>query len=141
MPLPDSVLFACNFNSVRSPMAMALLREAMGKEIYVESAGVRVGQVSGFMIFVMGELGLDLTRHASQTFDDLGDSSFDLVISLSPEAHQIAVERTRATDCVHEFWTVSDPTSVRGSRDMRLDAFRQTRDELLYKIRARFLPS
>ena len=139
MFLPESVLFVCNFNSVRSPMAMALLRQAMGKEIYVESAGVRVGQVSGFMIFVMGELGLDLTRHASKTFDDLGDSSFDLVISLSPEAHHIAVERTRATDCLHEFWAISDPTDVRGSRDLRLDAFRQTRDELAQKIRTRFL--
>ncbi len=141
MPLPESVLFTCNFNSVRSPMAMALLREAVGKDIYVESAGVRVRQVSGFIIFVMGELGLDLTRHVSKTFDDLGDSSFDLVISLSPEAHRIAAERTRAMDCVHEFWVISDPTDVRGSRDMRLDAFRQTRDELSRKIRARFLSS
>ena len=40
-PLPGAVLFACNFNRVRSPMAEALLKRALGDRVYVDSCGLK----------------------------------------------------------------------------------------------------
>ena len=38
---PQSVLFACGQNVIRSPMAMALAKHLFGKSIYIGSAGVK----------------------------------------------------------------------------------------------------
>ena len=95
MRRPGSVLFACNYNSVRSPMAEGLAKNLFGDVIYVDSAGVRQGGVDGFAIAVMAEIDVDISQHSSKTFDDLEDTSFDLVISLTPEAQHKAVELTR----------------------------------------------
>ena len=136
--LPGAVLFACTQNSVRSPMAEALLKHLLGHRIYVDSIGVRAGEVDPFAVEVLEELGIDLSRHRSKSFDDLEDTSYDLIISLSPEAQHKAVELTRTMACEVEFWPILDPTWVEGSREIRLDAYRQVRDELRRRIEARF---
>lgn len=138
--LPGSVLFACTMNSVRSPMAEAYLKHLHGQRIYVDSAGVRSRDIDGFAIAAMEEIGINLHRHNAKTFDDLEDTSFDLVITLSPEAHHRAMEMTRTMAVEVEFWNTFDPTIIEGSREARLDAYRQVRDGLIQRIRDRFPP-
>jgi protein-tyrosine-phosphatase len=136
--LPDAVLFSCSENSIRSPMAEAILKHLLGHRIYVDSAGVRGRMVDPFAVVVMEEIGIDMSQHKPKTFDDLEDSSFDLIISLSPEAQHTAVEMTRTMACEVEFWNTLDPSIVEGSREVRLDAFRQVRDQLMRRIKQRF---
>ncbi len=135
---PTAVLFACTMNAVRSPMAAAILRHLHGHRIYVDSAGVRARDVDGFAVAVMDEMGIDLSGHDAKTFDDLEDTSFDVVFSLSPEAQHRAVEMTRVMACDLEFWNTFDPTVVEGKREVRLDAYRQVRDQLVSRIKERF---
>lgn len=139
--LPGSVLFCCTQNAIRSPMAEALLKYLHGKNIYVDSVGVRASEIDGFAVAVMDEIGIDMTRHRSKTFEDLEDTSFDLIISLSPEAQHSAVEMTRTMACEVEYWPTMDPSVIEGSREERLDAYREVRDTLLARIRERFPPA
>jgi protein-tyrosine-phosphatase len=134
----SSVLFVCTYNAIRSPMAEALFRHYLGHRIYVDSAGVREGEPDPFMIAVMDEIGIDMSKHRCKTFDDLEDNYFDLVVSLSPEAQHRAVELTRTMACDMEYWNTFDPTLVEGSRENRLSAYRQVRDFLADQIRKRF---
>jgi protein-tyrosine-phosphatase len=136
--LPGSVLFCCTQNALRSPMAEAILKHLHGRQIYVDSAGVRAGPLDEFAVAVMDELGIDITKHKAKTFDDLEDGSFDVVISLSPEAQHRAVEMTRTMATDLEFWNTFDPSVVEGSRQTRLDAYRQVRDQLMKRILQRF---
>ncbi len=136
--LPSAVLFACTENSVRSPMAEAILKYLHGRHIYVDSVGVRKGELDGFAVAVMDEIGIDVSHHHPKTFEDLEDTSFDLVTSLSPEAQHKAVEMTRVVACDVEFWNTFDPSVIEGSREVRLEAYRQVRDELMRHIKNRF---
>ena len=136
--LPGAVLFSCSMNSVRSPMAEALLKHLLGHKIYVDSAGVRATDVDPFAVEAMDEIGIDLSRHKAKTFDDLEDTSYDLIISLSPEAQHKAVELTRTMACEVEFWNTFDPSIAEGSRESRLAAYRQVRDFLKKRIEQRF---
>lgn len=136
--LPSSVLFACTFNSIRSPMAEALLKHLHGRRVYVDSVGVREAEIDPFAVAAMDEIGIDISRHRPKTFDDLEDTSFDMVISLSPEAQHSAVELTRTMACDVEFWPVLDPTAVEGSREEMLNAYRSVRDYLRKRILERF---
>ena len=137
--LPSAVLFACTMNSVRSPMAEAILKFLHGTQIYVDSVGVRSREVDGFAIVVMDEIGIDLSRHLAKTFDDLDDSYYDLVIPMSPEAQHRAVEMTRVMACEIEFWNTFDPSMLgTEDRNQRLEAYRQVRDQLMQKIKRRF---
>jgi protein-tyrosine-phosphatase len=136
--LPRAVLFSCTLNSVRSPMAEGLLKHLLGHKIYVDSAGVRGGEIDPFAVIVMEEIGIDLSRHQAKSFDELADTSYDLIVSLSPEAQHKAVELTRTMACDVEFWPIMDPTWVEGSREIRLQAYREVRDELRRRIEARF---
>jgi len=137
--LPDSVLFACSHNSVRSPMAEGILKHLMGHKIYVDSAsGAQPREVDGFAIAVMEEIGIDISRHRSKGFDDLEDTSFDLIVTMSPEAQHKAIEMTRVMACEVEYWPTMDPTVAEGNRDARLDAYRDVRDRLFERIRTRF---
>lgn len=136
--LPGAVLFACTQNAVRSPMAAALARHLFGKFIYVRSAGVRPGELDPFAVEVMEELGIEIGAHKPRTFEDLEDSAFDLVITLSPEAQHRAIELTRTSAVDIEYWPILDPTAIEGSREQKLNAYRAVRDELLKRIRARF---
>ena len=138
LDLPESVLIACSTNSVRSPMVEAMLKHLHGTRIYVDSVGVRTREIDGFVIAVMEEVGIDLTSFRPKSFDDLEDSSFDLVITLSPEAHHRAVEMTRTMACEVEYWPTHDPTLAEGSREVRLEAYRQVREALSARIVERF---
>ena len=139
--LPGAVLFCCSLNSVRSPMAEALMKHLFGSKVYIDSVGVRSGELDNFAVAVMDEIGIDLTRHRPKIFEDLEDDSFDLIISLSPEAQHSAVEMTRTMACEVEFWNTFDPTIIEGSREIRLDAFREVRDGLMQRIKQRFSPA
>jgi protein-tyrosine-phosphatase len=134
-----SVLFTCTYNMIRSPMAAAIMRFYHGQKIYVDSAGVRdVACVDPFACVAMDEAGIDIKKHRCKTFDDLEDTNFDLIITLSPEAHHRAMELTRTMACEVEFWNTFDPTVVTGNRETMLDAYRQVRDTLEDRIMARF---
>src|SRR3990167_2456912 len=134
---PDAVLFCCNFNQVRSPMAEALLKHLAGTRIFVDSCGLKRAafdpdeddmEVDPLAAEVMKEVGVDLTRHRCKTFADLEDDSFDLVVSLTPEAQHRAVELTRGRAAEIEYWPTFDPTLADGSRDARMAAYREARD-------------
>ena len=119
-------------------MAAALMKHLHGRHIYVDSVGVRAAEIDPFAVAVMDEIGIDIAKHQAKTFDELEDTSFDLVISLSPEAQHSAVELTRTMACDVEFWPTHDPTAVEGSREEMLDAYRVVRDHLRQRILARF---
>lgn len=138
---PQAVLFLCGHNIVRSVMASALTKQFFGKSIYVGSAGVRKGENDPFTAAVMDEIGIDISRHRPKTLDEIDEYeglNFDLVISLSPEAHHKALELTHANALEVEYWPTADPTAVEGSREQRLDAYRSVRDTLMKRIRDRF---
>ncbi len=135
---PGAVLFACTMNAIRSPMAEGIARSMYGRQIYVDSAGAKKGELDPFMVTVMEEIGVDMRKHRPKRFEDLEDDSFDLIITLSPEAQHHAVDMTRTMACDVEFWNTFDPSLAEGNREMRLDAYRQVRDQLVRKIRDRF---
>jgi len=135
---PQSVLFACTQNAVRSPMAEGILKRLAGTKIFVDSCGATPGELDPFIIQVMDEIGIDISRHRPKSFDDLDDGYYDLIISLSPEAQHKAVEMTRVMACDVEYWPTLDPTFIEGTRDVRLDAYRQVRDGLFERIKKRF---
>jgi protein-tyrosine-phosphatase len=132
---PQSILFACTFNAIRSPMAEALGRALFGRNVYFESVGLRAGELDGFAIAVMAELGIDISKYKPRTFDDLEDMAFDTIISLSPEAHHRALEYTRTMAVEVVYWPTVDPTAVEGDRETRLAAYRAVRDRLDKRIR------
>lgn len=134
--MTGSVLFACNMNSVRSPMAAALLRLEGGARLSVDSAGVYEGGLDPFAEIVMRELGGSLNGHEPKTLADTDLVDFDAIIALTPEA---AVEARRlAPDKTIEFWDLENPSEAHGGRDAILDAYRRVRDEIVGKLRGRF---
>ena len=138
---PQAVLFACGMNTVRSPMAAALFQQLFGRTIHVGSAGVQKGEPDPFAAAVMAEIGIDISRHKPITFEELEDLeglNFDLIITLSPEAHHRALELTRTSSVDVEYWPTADPTGIEGSREQRLEAYREVRDQLLQHLRQRF---
>jgi protein-tyrosine-phosphatase len=139
---PQAVLFLCGQNSIRSPMAAAIARHYFGKSIYVASAGVRKGEIDPFVTAVMDEIGIDISRHRPMTVEEREDDeglNFDLAISLSPQAHHRALELTRTLPIGVEYWPTPDPTIAEGSREQKLEAYRNVRDELVRKIKRRFV--
>ena len=134
-PRPQAVLFACTYNAIRSPMAEAIARHLFGRQIYIASAGVRAGEPDAFVAAAMDEIGLDVTKFKPKTFEDLEDDSFDMIVTLSPEAHHKALEftRTLAVDVI--YWPTMDPSAVHGSREQMLDAYRGVRDTLERRIK------
>jgi protein-tyrosine-phosphatase len=136
--LPSAVLFACTQNVIRSVMAGAIMRHFYGHRVYVASCGVKPGAADPFVAAVMDEMGIDIGKHRPQGFEDLEDSSFDIVISLSPEAHHRALEMTRTMAIEAEYWPTMDPSITAGSREQIMDGYRDVRDMLVRKIRQRF---
>ena len=138
---PLAILFACGLNSVRSPIAAGLFAQMFGRTVYVGSAGVRKAELDPFAVAVMAEIGVDISRHKPITFEELDELeglNFDLIVSLSPEAHHRALELTRTNALDVEYWPTVDPTDTDGSREQRLEAYRAVRDQLLNRIRERF---
>jgi protein-tyrosine-phosphatase len=137
--MPGSVLFACNLNAVRSPMAELIAKHLSGKRIFVDSVGVRAShdEADPFAVAAMDEIGLDMSRHRPKSFDQLEDASFDLIVSLTPEAHHKALEMTRTMACDVEYWPTIDPTFIEGNRETILDGYRKLRDFLMESIKKR----
>jgi protein-tyrosine-phosphatase len=138
---PQAVLFACGMNAVRSPMAAGLFGQLFGKSIYVKSAGVQKGELDPFAVAVMDELGIDISRHKPVDFEELEDLeglNFDLIVTLSPPAHHKALDLTRTAAMQVEYWPTVDPTGIEGSREQKLEAYREVRDTLMAHIRQRF---
>ena len=119
-------------------MAAAFARHFYGNRVFIASCGVRPGEPDPFVATVMDEIGIDLRKHRPQSFADLEDSSFDIVISLSPEAHHRALELTRTMAIEAEYWPTLDPSATAGSREQILDSYRDVRDGLMKRIRTRF---
>ncbi len=137
----QAVLFTCAMNVIRSPMAEALARHHFGKTIYVQSAGIHKGHIDGFVIAVLDEIGIDARQHKPHTLEELAENeglNFDLIVTLSPEAHHAAMELTRVLSVEVEYWATIDPSVVEGDRTTRLDAYRQVRDALQRQILERF---
>ena len=123
-----AILFACNINAVRSAMAEAIIKVTYPGEIFADSCGVSPGNPDGFAIAVMEEIGIDINTHQPKSFEDLEFAFYDVIISFSPEAHEMAVALTKSMDCETLYWPVDDLANLNGSRDERLRAYRHVRD-------------
>ncbi|MDX2289768.1 MAG: low molecular weight phosphatase family protein [Hyphomicrobiaceae bacterium] len=137
---PQAVLFACSLNAVRSPMAAGILGHLAHGRIRVASAGVRAGLPDPLAARVMREIGVDVSRHKPCAIRDLDDPDFDLVVTLSPEAHHQALELTRTLPVRVEYWPTLDATILRGeaSEEQILANYRVVRDHLFRRIKQRF---
>ena len=139
--LPQSILFCCDHNAVRSPMAEGIMKKLYGTGTYVQSVGVINDlEIDGFSITVCDEIGVELSRHRSRSFDEMerwGDdlSSFDLIVALSPASQRRALELTRLFHLTVEYWAILDPTGIGETRETKLVSYRQTRDQILSKLR------
>lgn len=141
MRQPQAVLFACGLNSVRSPMAEGLLRSIAPRTMYIRSVGVKTQELDPFAVAAMAERGIDISKHKPTTFDELDDYeglNFDLIITLSPEAHHKALELTRTHAIDVEYWPTYDPTGTEGTRDRRIAAYQDVADTLMQRIYKRF---
>ena len=136
--IPGSVLFVCGMNCIRSPMAEYLTRHLFGSMIHVASAGVNSGDLDPFAASVMEERGVPMKAHHSKTLYELEESWFDLVVTLTPEAHHKALELTRTQPVEVEYWATLDPSTVAGNREQILQSYREVRDRLENRIRERF---
>jgi protein-tyrosine-phosphatase len=136
--LPRSVLFLCGMNAVRSPVAERLARAALPPSVFVASAGIHIGDPDPFVDAVLAEEGVAPGERTPKTFDDLEDDYFDLIVTLSPEAHHVALELTRTLAVEVEYWPTVDPTATQGSREQRIAAYRDMRDRLKARIEERF---
>ena len=143
---PHSVLFCCDHNAIRSPMAEGMMKKFYGHRAYVQSAGVHNDlEIDGFAIAVCAEMGVELESHRSRSFDEMeqwGDdlSGFDLIIALSPASLRRAQELTRHFHVAVEHWQILDPSGIGNTREAKLDAYRQTRDMLVKRMLDRFGP-
>ncbi len=136
---PGAVLFACNRNAVRSPMAAAILRHLAGSRVFTGSAGVRAGEATDpFAVAVMEELGIDMSKHKPVSLAGVHDTSFDLIVTLAPEAHHKALEIVSGFAVDVEYWPTPDPSLASGNREQILDAYRSLRGQLFAKIKSRF---
>ena len=121
-------------------MAAGLFKHFFGRT-YVGSAGVRKGDLYPFAVAAMEEIGLDIAKHKPMTFEEMEEwegLNFDLIITLAPEAHHKALELTRTMAADVEYWPTPDPTPTEGTREQRLDAYREVRDQLMRRIKERF---
>ena len=143
-PLPQSILFCCDHNAVRSPMAEGIMKRLYGHDVYVQSVGVRNDlEIDGFAIAVCEEIGVELSRHRSRSFDELEQmgealSGFDLIVALSPASQRQALELTRYYHLKVEYWPILDPTGLGETREQKLNAYRQTRDQIYDRLKGKW---
>ena len=122
------------------------MKKFYGQETYVQSAGVfNDMEIDGFSVAVCHELGIELSRHRSRSFDEMqewGDdlSAFDLVVALSPATQRRALELTRFAHMEVVYWPILDPTGLGEGREDKLRSYRQSRDQIKDQMQARFGP-
>ena len=120
------------------------MKKLYGTQCYIQSVGVKNDlEIDGFSVAVCKELGVELSRHRSRSFDEMeewGDdlSSFDLV--LAPASQRRALELTRFYHLTVEYWPILDPTGLGESREARLASYRQARDQIRERLIARWGP-
>ncbi len=131
-----SLLFVCSENALRSPMAEAMVKTAYGDRVYVDSVGIRQGALDPLAVAAMEEIGIDISGHLPKLVDDMVATSFDAIVTLTPEAQHRAVELSRASACEVIYWRTPDPSMVEGNREVRLAAYREVRDALRAQIAA-----
>ena len=142
--LPQSVLFCCDHNAVRSPMAEGIMKQFYGTDTYVQSVGVKNDlEIDGFSIAVCQELNVELSRHRSRSFDEMEEwgedlSSFNLVLALSPASQRRALELTRFYHIDVEYWPILDPTGLGETREAKLASYRQARDQIIERLQERW---
>jgi len=140
VPLPSAVLFCCDHNSVRSPMAEGLAKRIYGTRAYLQSAGVHGDrEIDGFAVAACAELGVELSRHRARSFDEMerwGDNlgGFDLIVALTPASQRRALELTRHHSLDVLYWPVMDPVGMGETRAQRLDAYRAARDRIVGRM-------
>ena len=135
---PQSVVFVCGRNCVRSPIAEVLAARLLSTRAYIASAGVHPGERDPFVDAVLAEIGLGLGAHRPHRLEDLADLNFDLAITLSPEAHHRVLDLTRTLAMAVEYWPTADPTGVAGTRDQIIASYRDLRNRLAARIAERF---
>lgn len=144
--LPHSVLFCCDHNAVRSPMAEGIMKKFYGRACYVQSAGCKNDlDIDGFAIAVCQEIGVELSRHRARSFEEMQErgedlSGFDLIIALSEKSRDTALELSRFYHIDVEYWPIMDPTATGETRETKLAAYRQVRDLIKQRIIERFGP-
>jgi len=122
------------------------MKQFYGLDVYVQSAGVKNDlEIDGFAIAVCAEIGVELTRHRTRSFDEMeqwGDdlSSFDLVVSLSPASQRRALDLTRLFHLDVEYWQIIDPSGLGEIREAKLASYRQARDQIVGHLTKRFGP-
>ncbi|WP_300583292.1 low molecular weight phosphatase family protein [Marivita sp.] len=142
--LPQSILFCCDHNAVRSPMAEGIMKKLYGFETYVQSVGVMNDlEIDGFAISVCKEIGVEMSRHRSRSFDELEEngealSGFDLIVALSPASQRRALDLTRFYHLTVEYWPIMDPTGLGETREQKLNSYRQTRDQLVDHLKRKW---
>ena len=136
--MPDTVLFACTHNMIRSPMAEGLMKSLFPKTVFADSCGISAGVPDGFVINVMDELGIDMSSHQPKSFADLEDEYFDVIICFSPESYEVAKELAEGKSTEVEYWPVFDAALASDSREERLSAYRQVRELISQKLDERF---
>jgi protein-tyrosine-phosphatase len=118
------------------------MKRFFGTGTYVQSAGVKNDfEIDGFTVAVCEELGVELSRHRSRSFDEMekmGEvlSSFDVVVALSPMSRDLAEELTRGFHTDLEYWPIMDPTAIGEGREAKLVAYREARDQIIAQIKA-----
>ena len=141
---PGSVLFACDWNAVRSPMAEGIAKKLLGTKAFLQSAGARGAlDLDPFAVTVCEEIGVDISRHATHTFDAMAEwgddlGQYDLIVTLTPAAYRRALDVVAASDTAVEYWPTLDPTGLGETREQKLAAYRETRDQIRERIMARF---
>ena len=142
--LPGSILFCCDHNSVRSPMAEGLMKHLIGKAVYVQSAGLTDDrEIDGYSVAVCQELSIELARHQTRSFETLEDagdelSSYDLIICLSLASFEVVKTATKGSSTDVEYWETADPTPIGEVREEKLSAYRAVRDQLIMRMKTRF---
>ncbi|CUI99486.1 arsenate-mycothiol transferase ArsC [Cognatishimia activa] len=139
--LPQSILFCCDHNAVRSPMAEGIMKELYGADAYVQSAGIKNDlEIDGFAISVCQEIGVELSRHQSRSFEEMEEqgeqlSSFDMVVALTPASHAKAGELSKWFHMDLQFWPIPDPTGKGETREAKLEAYRVSRDAIIARLK------
>ncbi len=132
------VLFICQLNSVRSPMAEGLLRKRLGERVDVQSCGLSPIEPNDFMLTVMREVGVDMSEHTPIGLAELQDDVFDRIIAFTASAQASAQTAFEDTDMEIELWAVPDPGE--GSLDVRalLNNYRAIRTNIDARIGREF---
>lgn len=142
--IPASILFCCDHNAIRSPMAEGMMKKFYGRAAYVQSAGVKNDlEIDGFAVAVCEEIGVKLSDHRSRSFEEMQDwgddlGGFDLIVALSPASQRLALEMTRIYHLEVEYWPIMDPSGMAEEREAKLALYRQSRDQIRKKMQERF---